>query len=299
MNLKLLSKNSILESLAYLGVVLTLFAGTNLVKIHAGSPAFFVIKISTIVIVLVLASYFFYKQLTINYLKLTLFIAFTTDYQLQYAFIFLTIILFNKKLLLPFNSNLKPIYLLLGWALISFTVNQFIEFNPLSFPLFLFTFFLPIIFFGLYYNNSGDSQQELIDFFLNIVLIMSGFIVIQFFLQPQLHPDYWNGGTPNAHIAAAYITIAFILSITKLGRINRSLFPKYFREMIISAITFPILFLVDAKYFFILTSFILIAVLSCSLSNKQKIKVVIVGVHYLFLRLFFFQHQPNQYQYQY
>ena len=287
MNLKLLSKNYILESLAYLGVVLTLFAGTNLVKIHAGSPAFFVIKISTIVIVLGLASYFFYKQLTTNYLKLSLFIAFTTDYHLQYAFLILTIILFNKKLLLPFNSYLKPIYLLLAWGVVSFAVNQFIEFNPLSFPLFLFTFFLPVIFFGLFYNNTGNSKNELIEFFLNLVMITSGFIVIQFFLQPNLHPDYWNGGTPNAHIAAAYISIAFILSITKLGRINRSLFPKYFREIIIAVITFPILFLVDAKYFFILTSAVLILYYLVFSHIDRKYKVMIVGALSIFTVFFF------------
>jgi len=88
--------------------------GSGLVKIPVGSILFYVVKFGIILGVLGIGVWTWYKAKANNlpptdYLKLALFVPFTIDFHLHYAFIFLTIILFNKKLLLPWNSPLKPI----------------------------------------------------------------------------------------------------------------------------------------------------------------------------------------------
>lgn len=273
--------------LPYLGIFLVLISGSYIMNLSADSFFFNGLKYAVAAGLIALGINFYFKKDIGNFLKLTLFIAFTMDYKLHIIFIFAVLLLFNKKLLAPFNSALKPIYVLFGFGFFSYLVNQFVEVNILSFPLFTFTFFLPFIFFGLYYNYGNEFKDELISFFYNVVLIMTVVIILQVILHPKLHPDYWNGGTPNAHIAAAYLSIAFLMCTAKIMRLKKISFKENLRELTISIITLPILFLTDAKYFFLLTLFILIGFFIISPSISRRAKAFSVGVIAIMSVIFF------------
>jgi hypothetical protein len=262
--------------------------GSGLVKIPVGSALFYIIKFGIILGVLGIGLWTWYKAKKNNpayrqagnppteYLKLALFVPFTIDFHLHYAFIFLTIILFNKKLLLPWNSPLKPIYLLFIWGFISYVVNQFIEFNPLSFPLFVITFFLPFIYLTLFYNNvSNDNMTQLFDFINSIVLIMTIIILMQTVILWGAHPDTRTGGTISAHYAAIFVSIAFMFALFNNEKLGTKF--RLYKKRILLTIAFPLLFLIDAKYI------LLFLLLSVGLSffifriNKTYIKVGILG----------------------
>jgi hypothetical protein len=118
--------------LAYTGIFFVLLMGSGLVKIPVGSVWFYVIKFGIIAAVLGIGVRAWWKakknnQPPTSYLQLSLFVPFTIDFHLHFAFIFLTIILFNKKLLLPWNSPLKPIHLSNNWGFVPQTVNEFLN----------------------------------------------------------------------------------------------------------------------------------------------------------------------------
>jgi len=231
--------------------------GSGLVKIPVGSIWFYVIKFGIIGAVLGIGVWTWYKakannQPPTDYLKLALFVPFTIDFHLHYAFIFLTIILFNKKLLLPWNSLLKPIYLLFIWGFISYVINQFIEFNPLSFLLFVIVFFTPWVFFGLAYKNvNNENINQLLNHYFNILMIMIGIISIQTIVFWNEHPDFRNGGTKDAHFAAIYLSIGFFIVLNKFYNKNHKIVISEFYQNAIIVLTIPILFLIDAKYILI------------------------------------------------
>ncbi len=271
----------------YIAIFILFFFNSSINNIISNSSILFLFKYGIFGLILLISIYFFIRKEINNYLKLTLFIPFTIDYKLHLAFIILTLLLYNKKLFLKFNSPLKPIYLLFFLGLLSFVINQFIEINLLSFPIFTYTFFISFIFFGLFTNFGLEFKDELINFFYNLVLIMSAVIILQIIIYPDLHPDYWNGGTPHAHIAAAYISIAFILSAVKLERIGTAPFNIYFREIILVIISLPLLFLIDAKYFLILTLIILVGYYFVFSFISRKIKAFSFVTLSLLVILFF------------
>lgn len=292
MSFNKISPISIQKLITYLIIICALLPGTRLIYIEPESPTFYFIKYFVIGCV-VISGVFFYTKSKKNensllyFLQLTLFTAFISDYQLHYIFLILIITLFNKKLILPFNSIFKLIYILISWAFFSYLINQFIEFNPLSFPIYFLTFFLPFIYLGLFYLNSKVYYHELVKFFQDLNLLVVGIIILQSLFLTRLHPDYWNGGTPNAHIAAAYLSIAFVLSITSFKSIKDFSFTKNFRRTTIAIITFPILFLVDAKYFFILNLLIVIIYFLAVSNISRQIKAIYVGIFAIIIVIFF------------
>lgn len=286
--IKSISKLRLIKTnLTYVAIFILFFFNSNINNIISNSSLLFLFKYGILGLILLLSIYFFITNKTKNYLKTTLFIPFTIDYQLHFAFIILTLLLYNKKLFLKFNSPLKPIYILFFWGLFSFLANQFIEINLLSFPIFTFTFFISFIFFGLFTNLGVEFRYELINFFYNLVLIMSAVIILQIILYPDLHPDHWNGGTPHSHISAAYLSIAFIMSTVKLERIRSAPFRIYYREIITAFTAIPILFLIDAKYFLVLTLVILIGYFFIFSFVSRKIKAFSFGILALLVILFF------------
>lgn len=288
-------KENYKKILPYTGIFFVLLMGSGLVKIPVGSVLFYVIKFGIIAAVLGIGISAWRRaklrnETPTDYLKLALFVPFTIDFHLHYAFIFLTIILFNKKLLLPWNSPLKPIYLLFIWGFISYVINQFIEFNPLSFPLFIWTFFLPFIFFSLsFIYRSENVIKAAANFFINAILIMSAIIILQILFLRDVHPDFWSGGTQNAHAAAALMTLGFILVLFDLlkGQINLSKIKSYF--LLVAA---PLLFYyMDAKVFLIFIFFysILTLFLHFAKSKTTRILFISFSVIAVFVWLFIFK----------
>lgn len=280
--------------LAYAGIFFVLFMGSGLVKIPVGTVWFYVIKFGIIAVVMGIGVSAWWKAKKNNlppttYLKLALFVPFTIDFHLHYAFIFLTIILFNKKLLLPWNSPLKPIYLLFIWGFISYVLNQFVEFNPLSFPLFVGTFFLPFIFFSFSYQyGNNEFLKEVTEFFVNVLLVMTVLIILQIMLLRDVHPDYWSGGTQNAHAAAALMTLGFILVFNDLLKKDKTANKIKKLVLLFSA---PILFyFIDAKVFLIFIFFYTILILFFHFAKSKTTRIIFFssGIVAVFVWLFIF-----------
>jgi hypothetical protein len=260
------NKIDTIDFLSYLGMFFVLLMGSGLIKIPDYTLWFFGIKVGINVAILTIALSAWWRakknnEPPIAYLKLALFIPFTADFNIHYTFIFLTIILFNKKLLLPWKSPLKPIYLLFILGFISYVVNQFIEFNPLSFPIFVGYFFLTFIFFGLFYKYAKEIEFRLLkQYFLNIVMIMIVITIAQIIFLPDVYPDFWHGGTGDAHYAGLFLSIAFILIISKLLE-KKSGKVFNFSEIIITVLTLPILFFIDSKTIFIFTLVVFLVII--------------------------------------
>lgn len=227
--------------------------GSGLVKLPTDSLWFYVVRYGIILGVLGIGVWTWYKARANKipptaYLLLSLFVPFTNDYMLHIIFLVFTVVLFRKEVLLPFKSPLKPIYILFFLGLTSYTINQFIEFNPLSFPIFFILFFLPCAFFSLFckYTNA-NNRAGLIEFYLKLVLIMSLIIIIQTIVFWNEHPDARNGGTTHVHFAGVLLSLAFILCLSKLLYNNNPFKKLTIYEKLILIITLPLLFLMDAK----------------------------------------------------
>lgn len=255
--------------LPYLGVFVVLFLGSGLVKIPSDTVWFYGIRYGIIAIVLGLAVYFYSKKDTMSYLLLAIFVPFINDYALHVIFVVLTVILFNKKLLLPFKSPLKPVYILFLIGAVSYIVNQFREFNPLSYPVFIVLFFLPFAFFSLVYKYTNEESKELLlQFYLKLVVIMSAVIILQTIFFWNQHPDARTGGTTHVHYAAVLLVFAFIFVLNKFrfelaGFVKLNIYEKY-----ILIGTLPLLFLMDAKLLFIIAHLILIITLFIYIKKK-------------------------------
>jgi hypothetical protein len=240
--------------LAYAAVLFVLLMGSGLVRIPSGSSWFPVIKygIAATVLALGLRGAITAKKCDrppVLYLMLALFVPFTIDFHLHHAFILLTLVLFAGKSFLPFNSALKPVYVLFIWGAISFLVNQFVEFNPLSFPLFTATFFLPFVFLGLFQRYAaGRIGAKLLDFYHALLLIMVLVIGLQVVFLWHLHPDMRTGGTRMTTHAAMLLGIAFLGLLFK-KRAGPGFFSGYGgKEKALLILTLPVLFIIDAKY---------------------------------------------------
>lgn len=281
-------KENYKKILPYAGIFFVLFMGSGLVKIPVGSVWFYVIKFGIIAAVLGIGVSAWWKSKKNNepptdYLKLALFVPFTIDFHLHYAFIVLTIILFNKKLLLPWNSPLKPIYLLFIWGFISYVINQFVEFNPLSFPLFTVTFFLPFIFFSLFFQFANSANNVKIhDFFNTIVLMVMALVGIQIISFGDAHPDIRNGGTLGSHYAALFISFALLLILFKYDSIDSFRANFKYRESAILLISLPIMFLLDAKY--VLMFLFVVVPITFFIYRLQKLRTkIIAGISFVVL----------------
>jgi hypothetical protein len=115
---------------------------------------------------------------------------------------------------------------------------------------------------------------------------MSLIIFLQIIIHPDIHPDHWNGGTPNAHIAAVYIAVALIINIIKLERLDKPIIRLHYREIVISILGFLLLFLIDAKYFFILTLIILLLYFIFAPLISRKLKAFSFGILVLIIFIF-------------
>lgn len=262
------------KSFPYLAAFFVMLLGSGLVKIPTDSLWFYVIRYGIILGVLGIGVWTWYKARAnkippTEYLLLSIFVPFTNDYMLHIIFVIFTVVLFWKEVLLPFKSPLKPIYILFFMGLASYIINQFIEFNPLSFPIFFILFFLPFAFFSLFYKYTNvNNRAELIEFYLKLVLIMSLVIIIQTIVFWNEHPDARNGGTTHVHFAGVLLTLAFIICLSKLTDTHHSFKNLSIYEKLILIITLPLLFLMDAKLSLGIVVFIIVIALFLMLRKK-------------------------------
>lgn len=277
------------KSFPYLAAFFVMLAGSGLLNLPTGSLWFYVIRYGIMIWVLGIALSAWRRAKLRNepptdYLLLTLFVPFTNDYALHIIFVVLTVILFNKKLLLPFNSPLKPIYILFLLGLTSYIINQFIEFNPLSYPVFLVLFFLPFAFFSLFYTYASEQTKELLlQFYLKLVMMMSLIIILQTIFFWNQHPDARTGGTTHVHFAAVLLGFAFIILLDKFRfDINRFKQLAVYQKILL-IITVPLLFLMDAKIIFVVL--FLIIFISLFVYLKKSIYKIATGAFAVILIL--------------
>ncbi len=258
------------------GMLLVLLLGTGLTGFQP-KPAGLLIRVILILGLLGLGLFFYLCRDNTRYLQLALFIPFTIDYLLHFLFILLTVLLFRRRLLPPFSSPLKPIYLLLGWSFFSFAVNQFSEFNPLSLPFFLLTFFLPFTYFSLFFSQAeSGGTGRLLNFFTWTVLLNNCLIVLQLLLLPDLHIDLYGGGTGKSHFAAALASLAFILSLLALA--GKKPAQKKGRHLLILISTPLVFFFNDAKQFLVLISFFGLLICLLHLIRRPAWSLALLGL---------------------
>lgn len=185
----------------------------------------------------------------LGYAKLAVFVAFTASQQVGYFFIVLTVLLLRERLLLQRVPGLRPIYLLLAYGFASYVVNQLVEVNLLSFPFFVLSFFLPAVFFGLFYGRGAAGlHDEILRFFFRLCVVIAIVMGVQRAIHWSESPDWASGGTYSAHLAAILLAVGFLVALPhRLGRLAGA--PRLSapaRVVLYSAI--PLLFLADAKY---------------------------------------------------
>ncbi|MHA1381825.1 MAG: hypothetical protein ACTSRG_25930 [Candidatus Helarchaeota archaeon] len=206
-----------------------------------------IFKIIVPILIIALAIFYFIKRDYLSYIKLAIIVVFIGHQPNQYVMIFINVLLFNKKLLLPYNSPMKYIYLLIGWGFLSYILNQFVEINLLAFPAFFASFFLAISFFTLFYKNSNERfKNEIVELFHSLVLMVITVSLFQFFILGA-SIDKNTGGTTSSHKLGFIISISFLLIVNKIfGKgVNSKLNLK---EKLIIVLTIPAMYISDSKY---------------------------------------------------
>lgn len=262
--------------LAYTGIFFVLLLNSGLVSIQNSSTASYIIKFTTIIVIVILGVLIYRANDNLNYLKLILFITFTNDFHIYLVFLLLTIFLYNKKLILPWGSDIKPIYILAIWSFISFLINQFVEINLFTLPIYFIYFFSGYVYFIIFYKHCKRNDfNEVISFFYNIVLLMAIVISLQIYFLNNLHPDFWHGGTGDAHDAGLIFSISFLLVATNFSwKTNDKSYTV--QEILILILAYPIFFFTDSKTFFVLTLITTFIIILIRLENKFKF--IFIGV---------------------
>ncbi len=203
--------------------------------------------------------YFYSKNDISNYLKLGILVLFLGHNANQYFYILLTILLFNTKILLPYKSPVKYLYLMLFSGSVSYLFNQLMETNFYSFPFFLASFFLPVAFYSIARKYGSETlKKEIIEFYVIIVFLLA-FSSIYHFLAFGVTVDGLTGGTTSSHILGFHLAVTFILFIGRL-LILKTVKDFRFYELVLGALLLPIMYFADAKYLLgnmIIASFII------------------------------------------
>tara|TARA_R110002050_G_scaffold300685_1_gene471525 strand:- start:1065 stop:2513 length:1449 start_codon:yes stop_codon:yes gene_type:complete len=194
-----------------------------------------------------LAILYYSKRDIEKFLKLAIIIVFLGHNANQYFFILLTVLLFNSKLLISYKSSFKYILLMFFWGFLSYIGNQLNEINLLSLPFFIASFFLPIAFFVVSHKYVNEKMREqLISFYLRIVLILCFSALIQFAIKGST-VDGLTGGTTSAHTLGFHSGVAFLIIASKVLKIF-SLKKIPFLEVILLVLVLPVMYLSDSKY---------------------------------------------------
>jgi hypothetical protein len=194
-----------------------------------------------------LGVYYYANNDISKYLKLGILVLFLGHNSNQYFFIVLTILLFNTKILLPFKTPVKYLYLMLGIGGLSFLLNQVIEINLYSFPFFLASFFLPVAFYSITQKYGNEIiKQEIVDFYIMIVFLLSISALYQYLFFGAI-VDGLTGGTTSAHTLGFHLAVAFILYLCRLMTMN-GIKDLTLYDWALGLSIIPIMYLSDSKY---------------------------------------------------
>jgi len=176
--------------------------------------------------------------------KLGIFSALLPAYSYQYLIIFFVTVIYNKRLLIKSVKEIRIIVVLLIYGIFSYLLNQIIEINLLSFPLFFLSFFLPMVFFLVGFKiENKDQVADILNYLKIITLVVSITAIVQF-LYYGLAVDNITGGTRSAHF------VGFLTSLMVQYIIISMIYEKKYRFIDFAYLFIFIIanFLSDSKY---------------------------------------------------
>jgi hypothetical protein len=203
--------------------------------------------------ILLIAVPLFLRRDVVSYAKLCLVVACTSSEQVGFFFVLLTLVLFREQLIVARAHGLKPIRLLVAVGLVSYLLNQFVEINVLSYPLFVLSFFLPILFYPLFYRAADSAiGGDVLTFFFKILSILTIVVLVQTAVYWGQSPDLRSGGTLQAHMVAILLASGFIIALSRYLLDPRSKVHRSAAERLVLFTGLPLVFVVDAKYVLVL-----------------------------------------------
>src|SRR6266576_192396 len=235
----------------------------------AGSSLLY--RVGSCATILAIALALFVKRDTVGYAKLSIVVACTASQQIGFFFVLLTLLLFREQFILARVPGLKPIRALAALGLGSYLLNQFVELNILSYPLFLLSFFLPIAFYELFHQAAGSQGGTgVLKFFFQVLTILMAVVLVQATLHRNESADWRTGGTLHAHMVGILICVGFILALSRhfWSRARRSDVTLAERIVLLSGL--PVVFIVDAKYILVVMLIALAAVVVIYLTFRPR-----------------------------
>jgi len=219
--------------------------------------------------------FLYYKKQFNYYICFVLLMSFYNDIYIHLILIIVSLILFNKKLLPELKAPYIYIYLLFALSIVSYIINQFIELDLLSFPIFLITFLLPTVFYGIGYNLVEKIDlKKIIVFFNTIVLATYAVIYLQILIYGINDPDILTGGTAHPHFAAVFISISFLISIFAYK--TPDLQDNIWKRWIIILLYLPEMYFIDAKYILLWVIITIFLVSVFLILNKKLYRTVLI-----------------------
>jgi hypothetical protein len=262
--------------LLYFSVFILLFLSSVLIRNSETRTLFLIFGYALRLLCIVLPIYFYYKKQYNNYFGFVLLMAFYNDVYIHLILIVISVILFNRKALPPLNTPYKFIYVLFVLSIFSFLLDQFKETNILSFPIYIVTFFLPTILYGIAYNYSDRIDiKELFNFFNSIVLALYAVIYLQILIYGIKDPDIITGGTAHPHFAAVFISISFLISVFAYK--TPDLQDYKWKRWTIILLYLPTMYFIDAKYILMWVIVSVVLTVYFFILNKWMHRLVFIG----------------------
>lgn len=211
----------------------------------------------------------------VGYAKLALAVVFTASQPAAYFFLLLSVVLYRDRLILRRDRALRPIYLLVVYGLASYLINQAVEVNLLSYPFFLLSFFLPVIFFVLFrFEEIAAAREDVLEFFYLLLIAIALVMLVQTVVYWDASPDWRTGGTGHAHMAGILVAVGFVLALFK--RLIGVAVSGRERFMLYAGL--PLIFLADAKYVLALLLLSLVTMGAVWLfATKSRLLPVVLG----------------------
>ena len=270
-------KENYKQTILFLGIFVLLLLSSPMFRNNETTTLFLIFGYGLRTLAFVLPIYFYYKKQFNEYICFVLLMSFYNDIYIHLILIIVSIILFNKKLLPELKTPYIFIYLLFALSVVSYIINQFIELDLLSYPIFMVTFLLPTVFYGVGYNLADNIDlKKIIVFFNSIVMALYAVIYLQIFIYGINDPDILTGGTAHPHFAAVFISISFLISV--FAHKTPDLQDDKWKRLIIILLYLPTMYFIDAKYIllWVIVSIFFVSVYFILTKNIYRIGLTVI-----------------------
>lgn len=244
------------------------------------------VKYLILLVQIALSIYAYVKKSNLLALKVILFSAFLPGYIFQYIAIIFSILFYRRRIFSRLENENKAVKFLLVWGGISYLINQFLELNVLSFPFFFLSFFLPMLFFSIFFNVGRSYRVELMDFIKLISLFSFSMAFIQYYVF-ELRIDHVTGGLKDAHVLGFVACSLFMFTIIKIYYQGYNCIDK--QDLLIGISSLPVAFLSDSKYIIVFMFFSVIIGIGLFVLNRwARISIFIILISLILFNSYHF-----------